>query len=160
MIVEFGKGTQAFRDGKTFLVDDDVKLDGYSFCLDTNGYVMFSSCKDGLNTKYLHRWLMGFPEGSDIDHKNNDKLDNRRCNLRLCSKQQNQFNTKKRSDNTSGYKGVSFHTQNNNYVAKISINGKSKHIGCFTTAQEAHEAYCEKAKELHGEFFNSGRKVA
>ncbi len=150
MIVKFGKKTQAFKDGITFLVDDDVKLDGYSFRLH-NGYVIFSSRKDGLNGNSIHRWLMDYPDDKCIDHINRDPLDNRMCNLRVCNRQENSFNTDKHKDNTSGWKGITFHK--NKYRARIVIDGKSKHLGYFNTAQEAHDAYCEKAKELHGDFF-------
>jgi len=155
MKCEFGKRSKPFKDGKTFIVDDDVDLTGYSFSL-SRGYVIFSGTKDGLCGKYIHRWIMGFPDGFEIDHKNNDPLDNRRCNLRVCSHQENMFNRLINKNNKSGFKGVSFYKSTNKYRSQISINKKIKTIGYFETAEEAHEAYCKKAQELYGEYYNSG----
>lgn len=152
--VQFGKRTKAYRDGLTFKVDDDVDLEGYSFRLH-RGYVLFSGIK--FNSKYLHRWIMGFPEGFEIDHINRDKLDNRRCNLRVCSRQENNFNRDKQSNNTSGYKGVSFNKQKNKYTTQYRYNRKDTHIGTFNTAEEAYEAYCKKTREIHGDFFFMGK---
>lgn len=154
--IQFGKRSKPYRDGLTFLVDDDIVLEGYSFCLNNYGYVMFSSHKDGLHSKLLHRWIMGFPDGKMIDHINHDPLDNRRCNLRVCSNQENQFNTMKKKNNTTGYKGVYFDKVNNKYVAQISINKKNKNLGRFEKAEDAYDAYCKKGIELFGEFFNAG----
>lgn len=89
------------------------------------------------------------------DHINNDISDNRRENLRLCSKTQNNRNVKRRKDNTSGYKGVSV-SPSGQIQAKISVNGKQRYIGSFRTVEEAYDAYCQAARELHKEFSNLG----
>lgn len=90
----------------------------------------------------------GVSPSGQIDHVNGDRADNRIENLRECSHHQNQFNKKGRSKRFM--KGVSL--DNYGYRAKISFSGKSIHIGRFVTEHDAHEAYCLKAKELHGEF--------
>jgi len=154
MDCDFGSRTKAFRDGIKFLVDpDDYQkfVKGYSFCL-AHEYVCYSSTKDGLNSKRLHRIIMNCPDDKMIDHINLNKLDNRRENLRVCTHQQNQFNTTKRSDNTSGFKGVYFDKQNQKFRASISIDGKNKYLGLFDTAEDAHECYKQAALKHHGEF--------
>lgn len=85
-----------------------------------------------------------------IDHVNGNHGDNRITNLRIATFNQNQWNTKRRIDNTSGYKGV--FNKNGRFQAYINCNGKRHHLGCYSTAEDAHRAYVDAAKRLHGEF--------
>jgi hypothetical protein len=155
MICNFGRRTKAYRDNIKFIIDDqdyDKFVKDYSFCLNTFGYVIYSSRKDGLHGKLLSRVIMGDPDGKMIDHKNVNPLDNRRENLRVCTTQQNQCNKNKQSNNTSGFKGVSFHKRDQKFQAHIKINGKKKHLGYFVTAEAAHDAYKRAAIQHNGEF--------
>jgi hypothetical protein len=129
---------------------------GYSFKLTPKGYVKYSSRKDGLNNNLLHRIIMDNPDDKQVDHINNNKLDNRKENLRVCTHQENSFNKKKNSNNTSGYKGVCWHKQKDKWAAQIQVNGKVKFLGCFATAKVAHDAYCLASAQYHGEFSNTG----
>ncbi len=98
--------------------------------------------------------IIGRPleKGEYVDHRNNDGLDNRRENLRLASNSQNLANRGLNTNNKTGYKGVSWNTLCNKYEAYIRVQGKRKHLGLFDTAEEAHKAYCDAAKEHFGEF--------
>lgn len=98
----------------------------------------------------MHRAIVNPPAGMVVDHINGDTLDNRRENLRACSAAQNTRNAKVYSTSTSGLKGAVRH--NGKWRGKVTFGGKSYHLGTFETAEEAHEAYCIKAKELHGEY--------
>ena len=100
----------------------------------------------------MHRILLNAPGGMDVDHINGDKLDNRRENLRLATRAQNTQNQGRRSTNKSGYKGVCRATNRKSWMATITVNRRQKLLGCFSTPEEAHAAYCTAAKELHGEF--------
>ena len=155
MECNFGSRTAAYRNNTKFIIDVadyDKFVKGYSFILHNKGYVQYSSKKDGLCHKRLHRMIMGEPDGKMIDHINVNPLDNRRENLRVCTNQQNLFNKNKYSNNTSGFKGVSFHKNAQKFVASISIDGKLKHLGYFATAAAAHEEYKIAAVKYHGEF--------
>lgn len=101
---------------------------------------------------YLHREIMGSPKGMFIDHKNHDVFDNRKSNLRICKKQQNQFNQKVRSDNKLGIKGVHFRKDTKKWRACITINQKKYSLGNFSSSELARDAYNTKATELFGEF--------
>lgn len=90
----------------------------------------------------------------EIDHKNNIGSDNRIVNLRECTKSENQRNKGMRTDNKSGYKGVSWCKAREKWVAHIHINSKAKNLGGFLCKIEAAKAYDEAAKELHISFAN------
>ena len=155
MECDFGSRSKAFGDGIKFIIDNDDYekfVKGYSFKLSVAGYVVYSSNNDGLHNKYLHRMIMGDPDGKDIDHINRNPLDNRRENLRICTHQQNSFNRTKNSNNTSGYKCVYFDKRYKKFQAYISIHGKRKSLGYFDSAEKASECYKQAALKHHGEF--------
>jgi hypothetical protein len=96
-----------------------------------------------------------WPE-KQVDHINRDRADNRISNLRLASHGENRANSK--TTNKHGYKGVNYKKwlKEKPWSAQITHNKKVIYLGCFSTPEEAHFAYCRKAKELHGDFFNGG----
>lgn len=110
-----------------------------------------------LKRYYAHRiiwcWMYGeIPDGTEIDHINGVKADNRLSNLRAATSEQNKWNRTATRTSRTGIKGVTFHKPSSLYSVDIKKNGKRHHIGYFKTAEEAHEAYKEAAANLHGEF--------
>jgi hypothetical protein len=96
-------------------------------------------------------WTTGeWPPGGEVDHIDTDRSNNAWTNLRDSTRQQNSCNGPMRSTNTSGFKGVT--RCGNRWTAYITANYRRTHIGCFGTPEEAHAAYVEAAKRLHGEF--------
>jgi len=87
-----------------------------------------------------------------IDHINGNKNDNRHVNLREATNSENMRNTGKRSDNSSGFKGVYWNSEKMRWSAQISYNGRHKSLGTFDTAEEAHVAYRSASEKLHGQF--------
>lgn len=118
-----------------------------------NTFYLMSTTKIKGKRRQFHRVKLGLINSElQVDHANGNGLDNRRSNLRLCKKLENSRNTKIRTDNTSGYKGVTFKKANNKFRAFIYTNYKQIHLGYFSTAKEAALAYNQKALELFGEF--------
>jgi hypothetical protein len=110
--------------------------------------------KDG-GQPYMHREIIKAPAGMLVDHIDGDGLNNRRSNLRLATKQTNAHNAKRRSDNKSGFKGVSLanRCKGRPWVAVIQTTEKrQKFLGYFAGAEEAGRAYDAAAQELYGEF--------
>jgi hypothetical protein len=100
----------------------------------------------------MHRQIMEEPEGLEVDHRNRQKLDNRRGNLRVATHSDNGRNRPKQRNNTSGYKGVSWDRQRSKWRASIKV-GRTRHtIGRFDTAEDAAAAYDAKVREVASEF--------
>lgn len=100
----------------------------------------------------MHRLILGAKLGQSVDHVNGDGLDNRRENLRLCTQAQNMRNTRLRSNNTSGYKGVSWDKHRNYWTARIKVNGHYLYLGRFTNKEEAAKIYNEYAMKYFKDF--------
>jgi hypothetical protein len=101
----------------------------------------------------LHRYVMGLGENDSpiIDHINRNKMDNRKCNLRITNKQLNGINRGCNINNRIGHKGIQ-QCKNGKFVARIVRNGKDIYIGCFKELKDAITAREEKEVELFGEF--------
>lgn len=100
-------------------------------------------------SRFMHRMLLDAGPGSHIDHINHNGLDNRLCNIRLCTPFENARNTR---GHKPGYKGVSYSTKKRAWIASITVHGKFNFIGHFNSALDAALAYNAKAKEYFGEF--------
>ena len=94
------------------------------------------------------------PEGYTVDHIDNDGLNNQKLNLRLATATQQHQNQRIKSDNTSGYKGVSFHRTEQKWQARITINHKRVFLGYFSDPAEAAQARDRAVIEHYGDFAN------
>lgn len=105
-------------------------------------------------------WLYTHGEWPEeqIDHKNRDSLDDRICNLRKATPQQNNSNKAVRSDSSSGIKGIWFHKETGKWRASIRTHGKARSLGLFFSPQEAGAAYNAESRRLHGEFTYCGEQ--
>lgn len=92
--------------------------------------------------------IMQTPANQCVDHINTNKLDNRRNNLHLTTRSTN--NQRGRKQNKSGFIGVYYHNQNDNYYAQIRLSGRSKHLGSFVRPEEAAKIYDTYALIEHG----------
>ena len=152
--------------GQIAIVDPvDADLAAYKWCTECknlNDHKYAKRRKPGpkhvYKYLYLHRVVLARKLGRELapheiaDHANGNTLDNRRDNLRLATKAQNQQNQKLRSNNTSGYKGVHFNKQIGKWGALIHANRQKFPLGWFDTPEEASEAYRAAALKYHNEF--------
>lgn len=139
-------GQIGLQDGSVAVVDlCDVDLVApYIWGVDRCGYVR---AKIGGHQVRLHQLVFGpIPEGMEIDHRNRNKLDNRRENLRLATRSQQRANTRRTVRSTSGYKGVTF------YKGKWRAACAGKWLGDHAAVEDAAHAYDAAALEKWGEF--------
>jgi len=140
--------------GKIAIVDAELFdcLNGIKWHYD-KGYAARNVWVNGKRRiTYMHRIIMNTPVGLDTDHINGNKLDNRRINLRVCTSKENQRNKILPSNNSSGYKGVSWHKATGKWDARIKINGATIHLGLFVNKEEAAHTYNKAALKLFGQF--------
>lgn len=100
----------------------------------------------------MHREIMHPPKGLMCDHKDHNGLHNRKSNLPLCGKAENQYNRQQRTGCSSRYKGVDWHRGTNKWRAGIRLNQKFIHLGLFDNETDAAIAYDDKAVKLFGKF--------
>lgn len=103
----------------------------------------------GRKKQIMHRMLLDAPEGVLVDHINGDKADNRRCNLRLCTTQQNGQN-RHRVSGSSRFKGVSW--DRGKWRATICVGQRQRSLGRYPTEIEAAAAYDRASRELFGQY--------
>ena len=138
-------------------------------CLDSDGMKLFSSTKwrimncgkrkylyDNKKKIFFHRELLGYKGSDDIDHINGNGLDNRRVNLRICSRSANLQNIHfNRENKSSRFHGVYWHKIGKKWLAQIGQTKpgqkrKNYYLGLFDDEVIAAKAYNEKARELYG----------
>lgn len=141
-LIKLSKGKFALVDAK----DYEWLMLGAKWCLHSQGYACRRTPDNKIET--MHRVIMQTPKGLYTDHINNNRLDNRRSNLRIVTNSENLS----RAVPKSGLKGVSWHGQMKQWRARIYIDGKEKHLGLFDNKVDAIKCYNEKVRELWGEY--------
>jgi hypothetical protein len=134
------------------LVDDEdyERVSAHRWALEHLGYA-----QTYINRKavFMHRFVMGAGKGEIVDHANRNKLDNRRENLRFCTKAQNNINSPVGPRSTTGFKGVYVTDRKARpYRAHIVVNNKQLYLGEYPDLISAARAYDEAAKKYFGEF--------
>lgn len=144
----------SLNQGKTALVDDEDYLPVSQFkwyAAITKGKWYVLSLTGHVHRK-IHRFIMNAPPHLDVDHRDGNGLNNQRYNLRICARSGNSMNRSKPNNNTSGFKGVSWHKDRNRYQAAIGLNGRLIYLGLFSDPVEGARAYDLAAVQYHGEF--------
>lgn len=100
---------------------------------------------------YLHHVILAVPPGTWVTHLNRDTLDNRKANLRIITRHEAQGRRRLSRNNTSGYRGVSYHKATGKWRANIRKAGMKQSLGYFATPEEAARAYDVAAQEEWGD---------
>jgi hypothetical protein len=132
---------------------EELKKKFWSAVRNRSGKYYVMSNRKG-KTIYMHHLVCEPVPGKHRDHKNGNTLDNRDENVRPSTRTQNNCNVALTRLNTSGFKGA--RRDHGRWRSEIKVNGKSKFLGYFATAELAHEAYKQAALIYHGEFANLG----
>jgi hypothetical protein len=108
----------------------------------------------GRTMQQLHRFILNLEpcDKCKVDHRDRNGLNNCRGNLRVCTHGENLRNQDKHSNNTTGWKGVSWYAQGRKFRAHINSNGKYIHIGYFHNPITAALEYDKAAIKHHGDF--------
>jgi hypothetical protein len=152
--------------GHVALVDDDdyawLKCHGWVSTTTGGGRVRAGRWvrEDGRRRfVYMYRQILEMhgllPDGHEVDHLNGNTLDNRKANLRACTRSENLRNRSGSRLSKTGAKGVSWNATNRNWNAQIGLNGRKKHLGTFSSLEDAKAAYDAAAKEHFGDFARS-----
>lgn len=132
-------------------LDDIDKMKQYKWYLHDDGYAV-SDTKN--KNDRMHRIITDCPKDMFVDHINHNRLDNRKCNLRICTQQQNNINTSKKKTNKSGVIGVHWAKSRKKWCAQIKVNSKTFHLGYFDNIEEAAEVRKQAEIKYFGDYRN------
>lgn len=117
-------------------------------------YAIRSEYKTGKHVVIsMHRVITNCPDGMVVDHKDRNGLNNRKTNLRICTRSQNACNRRKNiKTSTTKYLGIYYNSKIRKWCAAVGSQGKVHNLGKFKTQKEAAKCYNEGAIKFHGEF--------
>lgn len=139
LTITTAKGQKIYADAA-----DYEKLSRYSWCISAKGYPVAN-----INNRLrkMHQYLIDIPAGKVVDHINRNPLDNRRKNMRICSRKENGRNISSKN----AVHGIR-KTKSEKYAVRITSDSKEKYIGTFSTYAEAVEARYKAEDMYHGEY--------
>lgn len=138
--------------GGTTIIDaaDWPLVGAHRWRLAPNGYVISGGGRSPMLS--MHRIIMGAPDGTLVDHEDRVRTNNRRRNLRFGTKSLNGANSARLIPAASGFKGVLPARTPGLWWARLTVMGRTKHLGTFRTPEDAARAYNAAAREAFGEF--------
>jgi hypothetical protein len=108
---------------------------------------------------YLHREVLPPPEGHEVIFLNHDRLDCRRANLKVVSKQEARQHHRVRSDSKSGVKGVSYNAQTETWSAVTYRNGHCYTIGTYNSPEAATAAYEQEMRRQNPDLHTAPKTI-
>ncbi len=139
----------------TIVDDNDYdSLSQYKWYMDTNRHIRRTiGPKNKRINIYIHREIMGLEYGNErqVDHKDQDPLNNVRSNLRYSTNALNRQNVGSNKNSSSEYRGVAFHKGTRKWQANVQINGKAHYLGIYADEKEAAKVASDFRKD-HMEF--------
>lgn len=148
--------TIPLTQGLNAVVDDEdfEALNRFRWHANAHGYAARMARRNGKRIVILMHWHVCWsPPGTVVDHINGNRLDNRRSNLRACTRAQNNTNRRmSRQGRSSQFRGVCWRTHAKAWKAYIKHERKQMHLGYFKDERAAAQAYNDAALRLFGEF--------
>ena len=153
-VIDGKEVTMLMTGGRTVTIDiGDFPLAAQYRWSSDCGYPQTAIRVDGRQVKMrLHRLLLDAPDGKVVDHRDGDPGNCRRTNLRICTQRENVYNTRRTSQNTTGWKGVQRHKASATYFVQIKMRGIQHRVGKFDTPEEAARGYDFLARSFFGQF--------
>ncbi len=151
---EYGVGYTSKGEEFYFDLEDYDLIKDYCWFISDEGYIK-AYIPESSKIVSLHRIVMNLNDVRyDIDHKNGElsRFDNRKSNLRIATRSQNQMNKAKQKNNTSGVVGVGRHKATDKWAAYIAIDKKQIHLGLFDKFEDAVKARKEAEDKYFGEW--------
>lgn len=138
--------------GKVAIVDaaDYEDLGQYKWCAIKGDSTYYAARRNGKKMVRMHREIMNAPPEMLVDHREHNGLDNRKSNLRICTRAENTRNQRLHKRGSTGYKGVSWHKKQKIFHAYIGYNSKKIWLGRFNRATQPrnpgayHQTICEQ----------------
>ena len=145
------------NDGTPFYFDkeDYAIIKNYCWCDNSRGYLVAGEIGNGKKLVLMHQLITG---KKYQDHKNNNKHDNRKENLRDATRSQNNMNRGVQSNSTSGVTGVRWDKRQQKWTAKIKINKRTISLGSYALKDDAIKARKEAEERYFGEFAYQGQR--
>jgi hypothetical protein len=134
-------------EGLNWFAQTDKRRDGSV----RNVYAARTDKVNGRNiASFLHRVVISAQIGVEVDHRDNNGLNNQRANLRIATREQNARNQRRQESDTA--RGTTYVKRRRKWQAQIKVGGRSIYLGMFGSEAAAHAAYIKASAELHGEF--------
>jgi hypothetical protein len=146
--IPLSQGQVALVDDADFELLNDFK---WSYRPERNGAQDYAVRHKKVNGKdrlaYLHREILPAPEGHEVIFLNHDRLDCRRENLKIVSKEEARQHHRVRRDSKSGIKGVRYNADTDTWSAFVYRSGRCFHVGTYYSPEQASAAYVQALRE-------------
>ncbi|AYP68281.1 HNH endonuclease [Bacillus phage vB_BcoS-136] len=140
---------EGLETGRTIIdLEDLKKISKHTWSINIHGYARANK-----NNKYIgmHKLITNTDKNEIVDHKDRNRLNNRKSNLRIVSSSDNAINKNIQSNNSSGVSGVSYYKSRDRWVAEIKYEGVKKWIGSFSSKEKAIKARLTEEFNLFGD---------
>ena len=157
---EYGVGYTSNNEEFLFDLEDYDKIKNNCWCINNEGYLISTVRGSRTEFIYMSRVIMNISDNRyDVDHINHNTKDNRKSNLRVVTRSQNNMNRSLQSNNTSGVTGVCFDKRLGKWSARITVNKQTINLGLFVDFNEAVDARkCAEIKYF-GEYRYKGEDI-
>lgn len=136
--------------------EDFDLVKAYTWSINNLGYARTAIRRDGVTKQILlHRLILGLvnaPKNIYTDHIDGNPSNNRKYNLRIATNQQNQYNAKVSTINSSGHRGVTWRRDTQKWRATLNINKENTYLGEYATKKEAIKVRQDAEQKHYGDY--------